>query len=762
MKKNRIVLVLFILLLGLACLFVSCDNLENAPSGHDHELCKWSIVINPICENFGLQMRNCDCGYIEYLQIKPTGHTPVIDEKVEATCEKEGKTEGSHCFICNAVIKAQETIEAKGHTPVIDKKIEATCEKEGKTEGSHCSVCNAVIKAQETIEAKGHTLGVEEAVEPTCYAKGKTIEIYCKDCKTVLVESKELPEKLHSYGDGEIIKEPTCNEYGVKRFYCSEQDCTSWYDEEFSLKEYSASEIYEQAVKYTGVIISYDKKGNAISQGSAMVYSDDGKIITNFHVIDDAYAIDFLLGDKTYSVKSVLAFDKKIDLAVLNIDDAIDLTGAVICCNPLTAGDIVYAVGTPRGMIASISSGVVSYANRVIDGVSYVQHDASVTHGNSGGALINRFGEVIGINTWGIEDSQNLNFAVFVKELDNLKYDKELTVEEFYVLQYTANDRLFDWLKTAYNLAIDNCLYYKIDGKSFIYAIGYDYENESCFLESIKLLDDGSEICVQIDLNVVDGEYAFYARGSSSGIINESVGRINAAGYTENTLLVLDKYEGDYFNRDKLTKIYSEEVYNVIEWFAYCLDNYVEDLTLSDFGFDNLTFVYDYDTAKTAICYDIVKIENFDSEYSWYEISKELHLADCNVYFSLNYRDDSIFASVGYFYNDGSYWYSYLSFSKTSKGNYFDCSYSKQENGSYKRLNSVGGCLLSDTFTTNTTLTFDYFKGMEQNREDFAESYSVCICDLLNFVATYIDANNLEIDLADLGFIFYDYALMKW
>lgn len=766
MKKNRIILALFIVLFVLGgCLFVSCDDLDvdfsGHDSGHDHEFCKWSIMINPTCENFGLQMRSCDCGYIEYLQIEPTGHMPVIDEKIEATCEKAGKTEGSRCFVCNSVIKAQETIEAKGHTIITISGENATCEKEGKTDGCYCAVCNVVIKEQETIEAKGHTLGIKEAVEPTCHSKGKTIEIYCKVCKAVIVESKEISEKPHSYGDGEILEEPTCIENGVKSFSCLEKGCTDCYKEEFSLKEFGASEIYEQAVKYTGIIISYDKKGNAVSQGSAVVYSNDGKIITNFHVIENAYAISFLLGDKTYSVKSVLAFDEKIDLAVLNID-AEDLTCAVICDKPLTTGEIVYAVGAPRGMYWSVSAGIISYANRVIEDVSYVQHDASITHGNSGGALINKFGEVVGINTWGIEDSQNLNFAVFVKELDNLKYDNELTVEDFYALQYTANDKLYDWLKEKYNLALDNCLYYKIDGKSFVYAIGYDYESEICFLEGIKILNDGSEVCVQIDLSTVDGEYLFYARSSSGGIINESAGKIKAADYTENTLLTLVKYEGNFFNKDKLTKIYSEEVFAVIEWFAYCIDNYIEDLTLSDFGFYELNFNYDYSEAQNAISIVLEQRENYDSNYYWYEISKDLHLADCNVYFSLYYKDGGIFASVGYFYDDGSYWYAYLRFGNTYKGNFFGCSYSKYENGSYKRLNEVNGYLQPETFTSNTVLVFDKFDGTEQTGEDFAESYSVCVCDLLNFVATFIYTNNLKIDLADLGFIFYDYTLIEW
>ena len=78
-------------------------------------------------------------------------HTVVVDEAIEATCTEEGKTEGSHCSVCNEVFVAQETIAKKEHTVVVDEAVAPTTETEGKTEGSHCSVCNEVIVAQEVI-----------------------------------------------------------------------------------------------------------------------------------------------------------------------------------------------------------------------------------------------------------------------------------------------------------------------------------------------------------------------------------------------------------------------------------------------------------------------------------------------------------------------------------------------------------------------------------------------------------------------------------
>ena len=119
------------------------------------------------------------------------GHTEVADAAVDATCIEAGKTAGSHCSVCNAVIKAQETIPAKGHTEVADAAKDATCTEAGKTAGSHCSVCNAVVKAQETVSAKGHSFGEwkvdVDATETTDGKKTRT----CSACNAV--EEEVIP-----------------------------------------------------------------------------------------------------------------------------------------------------------------------------------------------------------------------------------------------------------------------------------------------------------------------------------------------------------------------------------------------------------------------------------------------------------------------------------------------------------------------------------------------------------------------------------------
>ncbi|MBQ8428029.1 MAG: hypothetical protein IJX18_02100 [Clostridia bacterium] len=137
---------------------------------------------------------------------------------------------------------------AAGHTPVTDEAVPATCTASGRGEGKHCGVCNEVLQNALVIEPLQHA---------------------CADVT--------------------IIEEATCLKNGTKRFTCIRENCSVYYDEAYPLQEYTSTEIYNQALKYVGEIITYDKKGIPLAQGTGFVSSADGNIITNYHVIDGAY-----------------------------------------------------------------------------------------------------------------------------------------------------------------------------------------------------------------------------------------------------------------------------------------------------------------------------------------------------------------------------------------------------------------------------------------------------------------------------------------
>ena len=148
------------------------------------------------------------------------GHTEVIDAAVAPTCTETGKTEGSHCSVCNTVLKAQEVIPATGHTEVTDAAVAPTCTQTGLTEGSHCSVCNTVLKAQEVIPALGHTEVTDAAVAPTCTESGKTEGKHCSVCNKILVMQEEIPADGHEWGEWFVTEAAKESESGKEMRVC--------------------------------------------------------------------------------------------------------------------------------------------------------------------------------------------------------------------------------------------------------------------------------------------------------------------------------------------------------------------------------------------------------------------------------------------------------------------------------------------------------------------------------------------------------------
>ena len=181
-----------------------------------------------------------------------------------------------------------------------------------------------------------------------------------------------------------------------------------------------------------GVRVNYVSSGifgalqEADEEGSGIIYTEDGYIITNYHVIESAInnstatvTVTFANSDKEYEA-SIVGGDETTDLAVIKID-ATGLTKANIGkSSELKVGELVVAIGNPLGQefAGSVTVGYTSALNRKIttDGRTYklIQTDAAINPGNSGGALVNSKGEVIGINTVKISssDTEGLGFAI--------------------------------------------------------------------------------------------------------------------------------------------------------------------------------------------------------------------------------------------------------------------------------------------------------------------------------------------------------------
>lgn len=207
------------------------------------------------------------------------------------------------------------------------------------------------------------------------------------------------------------------------------------------LTKYTSKEMYANCTPSTVEILATDEYGGeAIGSG---FFVDGGKVVTNYHVIKGAVKIEVKTSNgKSYVIDNILGFDAGLDIAVLELD--IKSKNMPICQEETTGGDEVYTFGSPLGLTGTMTKGMVSTASRKIEGedAEFIQIDAAISPGNSGGPLVNSYGEVIGINTLYYVDGQNLNFAINIKELQKIYTNEPMTVTEY----HAAYDKAWkDW-----------------------------------------------------------------------------------------------------------------------------------------------------------------------------------------------------------------------------------------------------------------------------------------------------------------------------
>ena len=140
-----------------------------------------------------------------------------------------------------------------------------------------------------------------------------------------------------------------------------------------------------------------------IGSGSGVIISPDGYIITNNHVIDGAQSISITMNNNKTYIADVIGTDPKTDIALLKIDADEDLPFTTFGdSDEAQIGDWVLAVGNPFNLTSTVTAGIISAKSRDLSGQnfqSFIQTDAAVNPGNSGGALVNTNGDLIGINT---------------------------------------------------------------------------------------------------------------------------------------------------------------------------------------------------------------------------------------------------------------------------------------------------------------------------------------------------------------------------
>ncbi|QWU17230.1 Copper amine oxidase N-terminal domain-containing protein [Paenibacillus sophorae] len=168
------------------------------------------------------------------------------------------------------------------------------------------------------------------------------------------------------------------------------------------------------------MVKTYDQKGNKLDNGSGVIISPKGFVVTSLHVIQKADKIEVTLSDSSTLTAILVNKNDEYDIAILKVSstnlDYISLGDS----SKIKSGQEIITISAPLGLMNTISTGIISNQNRTIFEKNLIQITAPVYFGSSGGAVINTNGDLIGIITNGVENAANINFAVPVNKIKNL------------------------------------------------------------------------------------------------------------------------------------------------------------------------------------------------------------------------------------------------------------------------------------------------------------------------------------------------------
>ena len=275
--------------------------------------------------------------------------------------------------------------------------------------------------------------------------------------------------------------------------------------------------------KSIAMIHTYNATDEIIGQGSGVVIGSNGLILTNKHVIEGgAYFNVSFTEDKKYLTYDVVRRAPNMDLALLKINtsrEKINLGTE----SEISKGQDVLAIGNPIGLQNTVSKGIIS-ALRSEDSVEYLQTTAEITNGSSGGALLDMYGNLLGITTSGFGEA-NLNFAISISSINKF-LENEKTQSEIYIRK--------------------NFDSYSYDGKNYDLLYYNNYSNDTLALNVFAMSDSEKTV------NIRNSNIVSLLMDLSKHLDRE---------YSIETINVRISIEDEIF-----TMTYSDEKFNLLTW----------------------------------------------------------------------------------------------------------------------------------------------------------------------------------------------------
>lgn len=269
-----------------------------------------------------------------------------------------------------------------------------------------------------------------------------------------------------------------------------------------------------------------DKTQNKLSgTGSGVVISDDGYIVTNAHVLDaDGFHVVHTTDGKTYNAK-ITGRDSKTDIAIIKVDNASLVPAVFGNSDEAIVGEQVIAVGNPAGLSNTVTDGIISAVNRKIrsDSTGFemncIQTNADISPGNSGGALVNMYGQVIGITSSKYVSSsfEGLGFAITIN--DALPIIEQLIDTGFVSGRFRIGIQLIDMDSIEKIMTIENELGFELpEGFEGVYI---DSISEDCDIANTDL--KAGDFITEIDGNPIKTYDELYENISSKYSAGDTV-----------------------------------------------------------------------------------------------------------------------------------------------------------------------------------------------------------------------------------------------
>ena len=194
-----------------------------------------------------------------------------------------------------------------------------------------------------------------------------------------------------------------------------------------------ADVIFRRSADAVFMLETFDADGDPIRTGSGFFISDTGLAVTVLHVIDNAAsATATMFNGDTYPVRGVHAISEEFNLIIFSVDS--DRAGwrylTLADSDAIAAGNTVYALGSPRALLNTLSEGIISYSRREVEWDTLIQFTAPISFGSGGSPLLNRLGQVVGVASSSYTYGQNLNLAVPINYVKGLEPGEPVSLHE--------------------------------------------------------------------------------------------------------------------------------------------------------------------------------------------------------------------------------------------------------------------------------------------------------------------------------------------